>query len=118
MAANVLKHTNAFPVSVDDFLDGLSDVSDCWYNLGEFFLVPEEELQRIKAKHMADPRNCLTAIYKYMSDANNVPSWENIVQAVKQMGNHSLAKTLNDKYMKPPKANYRTDIDEGMSGEF
>ena len=100
--ASVLKNLSPFPVGVEDFINELSDVSDCWYNLGEFLLVPLEELEKIKAGHA---RNCLIEIYEYMRGTGNVPSWENITQAHKKMS-HGDSLAATNRGIKPHKSGY------------
>ena len=112
---NALKDASASPVDLQDFVNALSDMSDCWYKLGMFLLVPEEELHEIKAKHAVDP---IIGIYKCMRDTSSVPSWENITQALKKMGKNSLAESLTNKYITKPQetdsADLRQHIEEGM----
>ena len=79
--------------------DVLFDVTDKWFQFGECLEVPDARLRMTEG--MAGVRACLNAVLKLwlQGSEDEEPYWEDLVDALKRIGNARLARHIGERYL-------------------
>ena len=75
----------------------LPHVTD-WYMLGVHLDIPHHKLDEIEKNYTKDNGRCKLEIFKIWLSADEHPTWKKIVQALKRMGENSVANRIQEKY--------------------
>jgi len=100
LVLSIAAGTSSDTLKVDVLCDELSTVSD-WLQLGLKLGVPDYELNVIQRNHPFEgcSRWKLQVLKLWLQIKPNA-SWINLVRALQQMGERTLAKRIRQKYMR------------------
>ena len=99
--ATRLQDTDPVPANVihpQQLLSALKTVSD-WYLLGFFFGLPKHDLNNIEKDHQDSERRKLEMVDRWLQSTPTA-SWEDVVNALWQMGEKRVAETILQEYIK------------------
>lgn len=79
----------------------LNKVSDQWVTLGVQLGLPKSELNNIEVKYQNNSKRCLIEMLEewLQQQVDPSPSWADVVNAVKSLGDNQLEKELREKYL-------------------
>ena len=82
-----------------DLSNVLFDVTPKWYEFGECLDVPDTQLKM--TENVAGIRACLNAVLKLwlQGSMTEEPYWEDLVDALKRIGNARLARHIQEHYL-------------------
>ena len=89
----------AVELGAGDLSNVLFDVTPKWYEFGECLDVPDTQLKM--TENVAGIRACLNAVLKLWLEGskNEEPYWEDLVDALKRIGNARLARHIQENYL-------------------
>ena len=83
-----------------DLLRELRAKAADWEDIGVELEVDDGELKQIKQDNATDSKSCLRELFrKWLTQTSPEPSWTAIAEAVENLGNEDLARTLRSKYV-------------------
>ena len=74
-------------------------ISD-WFSLGDQLNIPREELLVINSNFHHDPQTCKRQVFQFWLDSTSQASYHQLVVALRNTGDDSLAEKLHIKYGK------------------
>lgn len=76
-------------------------MSDQWVTLGVQLGIPKSELNNIEVKYQNNSKRCLVEMLEewLQQKVDPSPSWADVVNAVKSLGDNQLEKELREKYL-------------------
>ena len=75
------------------------NLANKWLVFGLHLGLEIEKLECIEANHPTNCQKCTTKVIIAWWKQQESPTWEQIVQALKKIGNERLASTITEKYM-------------------
>ena len=89
----------AVQLGAGDLSNVLFDVTPKWYEFGECLDVPDTQLKM--TENVAGIRACLNAVLKLwlQGSVDEDPYWEDLVDALKRIGNARLARHIQEQYL-------------------
>ena len=91
--ATLLQDTDAGELS-----SALKTISD-WYRLGLFLGLPKYDLNNIEKDYQDSKRRMLEMVDRWLRSTPTA-SWEDVVNALQQMGENRVAENIRQKYIK------------------
>ena len=74
-------------------------VADKWEPIGIHLDLPLATLSTIAAEHPKDPHMCLIKMLNtWLKEADPLPTWSAIIEAVEFLGEKQLSRELQEKY--------------------
>ena len=76
----------------------LFDITPKWLEFGECLEIPDAQLSM--TQNMGSVRSCLKAVLKqWLEGTVNEPIWEDLVDALKHIGNRRLARKIQEDHL-------------------
>ena len=94
---NLLYSTPATP-SLEALTNELESVSD-WHSLGVNLDLKNQQLKEIEKNHCSDDKVCKTKVLSCWLDNTLIPTWEDVVEALNLMDEHTVANKIQRKYI-------------------
>ena len=94
---NLLYSTPATP-SLEALTNELESVSD-WHSLGVNLDLKNQQLKEIEKNHRGDDKVCKTKVLSCWLDNTLIPTWEDVVEALNLMDEHTVANIIQRKYI-------------------
>ena len=94
---SVLYSTPATP-SLEALTNELKSVSD-WHSLGVNLDLKHHQLKEIEKNHRGDDKLCMTKVLIGWLDSTPNPTWEDTVEALYLMDEHTVANNIQRKYI-------------------
>ena len=84
-------------ISMKDVIRELKEVSNKWFQLGVYLNIPESELRKIGLDCHRDVNMCMIELIMTWKQ-RFIPTWKDIIDALAEIGMHTLAVKLARKY--------------------
>lgn len=95
MASSAFKYSLSAKPEVDQFVEILVTETR-WYDLGTFLKAPRHELDHINVTyHIHGVMRCQIELHKCLHQRDILPTWQDIAEALRKMGNYTLANTIS-----------------------
>ena len=91
-------HRRAGTPEFQHLLKALKNLKD-WFLFGAILGVPVTELRKIESQHLKEPERCKLEMLQYWLDNKLVPTWKEVVQALEQTNQLSLAAQIKFDYL-------------------
>ena len=71
-----------------------------WEDIGVELRMEYGELKQIKQDNANDSKSCLRELFaRWLTQVSPRPSWAAVAEAIEQLGDEDLARTLRSKYV-------------------
>ena len=92
-------HTGTDKPTLESLNDHVRDeISSKWREVGEGLLKKEcvDKLDEIEKNHPGDMEGCCTEMFKYWLEVDSEANWNKLTDALKQIGQSTLAKKVEE----------------------